>query len=126
MGLTYADLSLSNPKEPQLKDFETKALVDSGTLYLCIPQHVATQLKLEKLEDREVILADGQRKSFPYVGPILIQFENRSSFMGAMVFGDEVLLGAIPMEDMDVIIHPLKQKLIVNPENPNMTCGKAK
>jgi len=36
-----------------------------------------------------------------YVGPVEVKFENRSCFTGALVLGDEVLLGAIPREDMD-------------------------
>jgi hypothetical protein len=27
------------------------------------------------------------------------------------------------MEDMDVLVHPLKQKLMVNPESPNIAAG---
>jgi hypothetical protein len=30
----------------------------------------------------------------------------------------EPLLGAIPLEEMDVLIHPLRNELIVNPEHP--------
>ena len=30
----------------------------------------------------------------------------------------QVLLGSIPMEDLDVIIDPLKQELTVHPERP--------
>jgi hypothetical protein len=30
----------------------------------------------------------------------------------------EILLGAIPMEDMDVLIDPRQQKLVVNPKHP--------
>jgi hypothetical protein len=29
--------------------------------------------------------------------------------------GSEPLLGAIPMEDMDVLIHPKLQQLVINP-----------
>ncbi|WP_157098062.1 hypothetical protein [Niabella ginsenosidivorans] len=31
---------------------------------------------------------------------------------------NELLLGAIPMEDMDVLIHPQRRELVVNPEHP--------
>jgi len=48
--------------------------------------------------------------------PIRIDFENRFCFTGAMVLGDEPLLGAVPMEDLDVILHPATRKLVVNPE----------
>ncbi len=118
--MVYADILLSNPRYPELKPLAVKALVDSGAVTMCVPEHVALQLKLETSETREVTLADGSKKGTPYVGPLFVAFENRRSFCGAMVLGDEVLLGAIAMEDMDVLIHPRDQKLIVNPQSPNM------
>ncbi len=126
MGLVYANLTLSNPVIPELSVIEAKALVDSGALHLCIPKHLALQLRLETLEDREVTLADGSKQIIPYAGPIKVKFQNRSAFVGAMILGDEVLLGAIPMEDMDVIIHPATQSLRVNPDSPNIAMTKVK
>lgn len=120
MGLVYSSLSLSNPIMPDLKSIEVSSLVDTGALFLCIPEHIAIQLQLKELEKREVTIADGSKKLFSYVGPIKIQFENRNCFSGALVIGDSVLLGAIPMEDMDLIIQPALLKVIVNPANPNI------
>ena len=62
------------------------------------------------------------------VGPVELRFKNRQTTVRAMVLpGDaEVLLGAIPMEDMDVLIHPLRQELIVNPEHPYFAVTKLK
>jgi clan AA aspartic protease len=125
MGLVYAEITLKNPRDSSLRAMNVKALVDSGAHWLCIPEHVSNQLGLEALEKREVTLADGKKIMAPYVGPLQISFENRNSFTGAMVFGNEVLLGAIPMEDMDVLIAPLERKLVVNPNNPNFACGVA-
>ena len=123
MGLTYANIKLSNPKRPHLKEMEVKALVDIGAMFTCVPEHVAIQLELEKLENREVTTADGKKHIVPYVGPLKIEFDNRSCYAGALVIGNEVLLGAIQMEDMDLIVHPLKNKLMVNPESPNIPSG---
>ena len=127
MGLVHATINLSNPRLPNLSKIEVVALVDSGAFTLCIPEHVKIQLELQELEKREVIPTgvgtDGKKHLFPFVGPIQINFENRMTFTGALVLGDRVLLGAIPMEDLDVIIHPLKQKLMVNPESPNIATG---
>lgn len=125
MGLVYAEITLKNSRRDSLRPMLVTALVDSGAHWLCIPQHVANQLQLDTLEEREVTLADGKKIMAPYVGPLQIEFENRKSFTGAMVFGNEVLLGAIPMEDMDVLIAPLERKLIVNPNSPNFACGVA-
>jgi len=114
-----AALTLSNPRKPALKPVQVQALADTGALHLCIPEHLALQLELETLYQREVVTADGRKQLCPYVGPVEIQFENRGCFTGALVLGDEVLLGAVPMEDMDVLLSPAKQRVIVNPDNPN-------
>jgi len=126
MGLIYAEIQLSNPVQPELNPIKIDALVDSGALHLCIPKHLALQLKLTTLEDREVTLADGSRQLIPYAGPVKVNFSNRTAFVGVMIMGDEVLLGAIPMEDMDVVIHPATRSLMINPESPNIAMTKAK
>jgi len=126
MGLVYAEIKLSNPVEPLLNSIKINALVDSGALHLCIPKHLALQLKLTPLEEREVTLADGSRQLIPYAGPVKVNFSNRTAFVGVMILGDEVLLGAIPMEDLDVVIHPATRSIMVNPESPNIAMTKAK
>lgn len=126
MGLVNAKIILKNPKVKKLKPLEVDALVDSGAVHLCIPEHIQIQLKLEEIDKREVILADGERKLVPYVGPIEIKFRNRIGFAGALVMGDQILLGAIPMEDMDLVIIPKKRILDVNPDSPNVATSIAK
>ncbi len=111
MGLIRARISLANPKDPGLSPFETDALVDTGALHLCIPQHIAVQLQLQEIYKREVTTADGRRTLCPYVGPVQVTFANRGCFTGALVLGDEVLLGAVPMEDMDLVISPARRRL---------------
>lgn len=125
MGLVYANIELANPSDDGLEPIVVNALVDTGALWLIIPEHVAIQLKIKTLEDREVTLADGAKRLVPYAGPVKVRFKNRTGFTGALVMGNEVLLGAIPMEDMDLIVHPLKQVLMPNPENPNIPGGMA-
>jgi len=105
---------------------EVKALADTGALHLCIPEHVAIQLKVEELYKREVTVADGSKHLCPYVGPIEVKFENRGCFTGALVIGDEVVLGAVPMEDMDLVVSPAKQTVVVNPESPNIASSVVK
>jgi clan AA aspartic protease len=125
MGLVYGQIFLSNPKGQTLKAIEVQCLVDTGATYLCIPETIAIQLKSEEAEKREVMLADGSVKSVPYVGPLKISFENRSCYVGAMVMGEQTLLGTIPMEDMDLVVHPKLFKLSVNPAHLNIAGGYA-
>lgn len=119
MGLTYTKIKLSNPRLPELKAVEVSSLVDTGALMLCIPQSIAFQLELDELDRRPVTIANGTSHQVPYVGPIRVDFENRFCFVGALVIGDETLLGAVPMEDMDLVVHPATQRLMANPLHPN-------
>lgn len=102
------------------------SLVDTDALHLCIPEHMAIQLELEELYKREVVTADGKKHLVPYMEFLIVKFENRACFTGALVMGNEVLLGTVPMEDMDVLISPTKQTLMVNPESPNIAMSIAK
>jgi clan AA aspartic protease len=120
------NITISNPVNGNIKPFEVTCLVDSGATYFCVPEPVSIRLGLNELEKREVTLADGSSELVPYVGPVKLQFENRTCFVGALVLGDQCLLGAIPMEDMDLVIHPKFLKLSVNPASPNVASGLAK
>ena len=102
MGLVYSQITLSNPIKNDLLPVVIKCLVDTGATYLVLPHHVATQLQLSVLETREATTANGGPHIVPYAGPVKVSFENRNCFVGAIIMGDEVLLGTIPMEDMPV------------------------
>ncbi len=119
-------LLLKNPRLPHLDPSEVVALADSDALHLCIPEHIQIQLRLEAIDSKEVTLADGSKKLVPYVGPIELRFKNRVGFAGALVMGDQVLIGAIPMEDMDLIIIPKTRTLDVNPDSPNIASSIVK
>jgi clan AA aspartic protease len=131
MGLIYADIELINGEdialarkhyigEEEIKRIHLNILVDTGSYMLAINESIQEQLKLPVLEKKNTQLADGHIVSCDVVGPVELKFKNRRTICQAMVLpGDaEPLLGAIPMEDMDVLIHPLRQQLLVNPEHP--------
>ena len=53
MGLIHTEITLRNPRYPELLPMKVNALVDTGAVTLRIPEHVALQLKLDELEKRE-------------------------------------------------------------------------
>jgi len=126
MGLIQAMLTLANPKDKTIQPIEAEAMVDTGSVYLVIPEHVSVQLKLDEYTKKEVVLADGSHRAVSYVGPVEVRFKNRVALVGAIVMGQEVLLGAIPMEDMDLVLLPALRRADINPANPNLACGMAK
>lgn len=125
MGLVTTTVLLRNPRVPTLA-IQVGALADTGSLHLCIPQHICDYLGLQPIAEKEVTLADGSSHFVPYVGPVEIRFKSRVGFTGALVMGDEVLFGAIPMEDMDLVVIPKTREIDVNPRSPDIGTTIAK
>jgi clan AA aspartic protease len=126
MGLTLARLRLTNARRPDLAPAQVDALPETGALHLRIPEYIAIQLQLDQLENREITIADGSVRLVPYMGPLIVSFANRQCFTGAMVLGDEALLGSILMEDMDLVVLPRSRQVAVNPASPNIAVSIAK
>lgn len=137
MGYVYADIELTNESDlalnrhgylpdNEVKRITRKALVDSGAYDLILNQEVQDKLKLPVLGKRPVKLADESVIEVDVVGPVQVRFETRATTVRALVLPDteEVLLGAIPLEGLDVIIDPLRERLLINP--PETTNAKIK
>lgn len=131
MGLTFANLEVINAgdvvvarrnlmPESDIRRTEVRMLVDSGAYMLCLNEHLLAQLGLDIVDTMEGELADGSVVTMRVAGPVDLKFGNRQTSCRAVILpGDsQPLLGAIPMEDMDVLINPKKQELIINPANP--------
>ena len=125
MGLVPTTVKLFKARRPDVVA-DIRALVHTGAVHLRLPPAVAAALGLEQLELREVTLADGRREDVPYCGPVEERFGDRRCFTGAMVLGDEPQLGAIPMEDMDLVVLPGRQTVVVNPASPHIATSVAK
>jgi len=139
MGHVYADILLENCTDAILaqqgdiplesvRKMKVNAMVDSGAMSLTINDEIAKQLGLRVQEQMEVVLADGSFRKCDYVGPVNIRFANRSACCRALVLpgADEILLGVIPLEEMDVIIDPFSQQLTVHPDRPHRAQMKVK
>ena len=125
MGIVYAELRLSNMAKPELEEITASAIVDTAAIELIVPEHIAIQLQLSDLRPRAVILADGSRKLVRCVGPVKVEMQGRDCVTTAAVMGDKVLLGAVPMEQMDVVVSPRTLRVVPNPETPNFPGSRA-
>ncbi len=139
MGLVYADVELINAEDiglarrniiadEDVKRMNINILVDSGAYMMAVNDTIQEQLNLPFIEKRKAQMASGDVVEYDVVGPVMVKFANRTATCNAFVLpGDsEPLLGAIPMEEMDVLIHPQRQELIVNPDHPNYAQLKMK
>jgi hypothetical protein len=113
MGVVTGTILLRNARVPTMV-LQVGAIADTRTVHLCIPEKIRERLQLEPVAERELEHVDGTKKVVPYVGPVEIRFKNRVCFVGALVIGDKVLIGSIPMEDMDLIVVPRSRRLEVH------------
>jgi clan AA aspartic protease len=131
MGLVYAGIELINGwelesarrgllGEEEVKRIHVSILVDTGSYMLCINESIQEQLQLPVVDSKKAQTADNRIIDCPVVDQVQLRFQNRQWSGRAMVLPGEAepLLGAIPLEEMDVLIHPLRNELIVNPEHP--------
>jgi len=124
MGNVYAEITLLNDRE--LKNVEdgflpasavhtltTEALVDTGATRLVINEDLRQQLNLKIKSERPVTLADGTSYTCKMTEEVLIRWKDRESICRALVLPDakHILLGAIPLEDMDLMVDPVNQIL---------------
>jgi clan AA aspartic protease len=132
MGHVYAEIELTNEDdvalhrhgilpENQIKKITCRALVDSGAWDLVINEEIQKQLDLPVIERRAVEMADETVLIIDVVGPIEVRFENKRTIVDAVIMPGTsgVLLGAYPMEGLDVMIDPKGERLLVNPPWPN-------
>ena len=123
-----ADVRRHRMGEDEVRRMHVNILVDTGCVMLAINENIQEQLQLPIVEKRKVQLANGHIGEYDVVTSVEVRFKNRRTLCNAIVLpGDsEPLLGAIPLEDMDVVIHPARQELMVHPDHPYFAVMKMK
>lgn len=131
MGLVFADIEITNLKDKLLADdgylptgkirsMTVRMMADSGAIMMAINEDIQAQLGIPFSERLVVQLADGTPMELDVVGPLVARFGDRTSMLRALVLpgSAEPLFGAIPMEEMDLIVDPAKQTLGPHPSRP--------
>ncbi len=132
MGLVYATIELFNyadealcedgylPKE-KVRNLTVNARTDSGAIRLSINETIKKQLGLRVRQQLDVTLADGTKRKLDVVGPVRLRFKERECITDAFILpgDDEPLIGAVPMELMDLVVIPTENKLDYNPNHPD-------
>jgi len=132
MGLVYADIELVNFKDEllaeegyklpsEIRRTKTSILANSGAIRLTINEDLKNKLGLKQGIPLVVTLADGTNRTVESVSGIRVIYKERSCEVDAFVMpgNSEPLLGAVPMELMDLAILPYEGKLDYNPAHPN-------
>jgi hypothetical protein len=131
MGHIYAEIELINGGdlicakrhligEEEVRRTRVTMMADSGAYMMAINENIQAYLELPFQYKQPFHLADDRTVECDVVGPVEVRFANRRATCNAIVLpgGSEPLLGAIPMEEMDVLIHPSREELVINPAHP--------
>jgi hypothetical protein len=102
-----------------LRECETQGLVDTGALTLVVPQVIARELGLKIRGQQIARYANGYEESVNVSEPVLIECEGRETALPALIVGDEVLIGQVVLELLDLLPDCKNQRLIPNPEHPD-------
>ena len=125
MGTVYAEITIKNSadvvmawrgliREDEVRAITVTATVDTGAGTLVINEEQSRILGLLPYKEGTARLADGRRVVCQITHPVEINWKDRNTSCDAVVIpgAEKVLLGAIPLEAMDVMINPKKQELV--------------
>ena len=124
MGVFMEEITLENTidraladrgyiKDTEVRTLKVKAMPDTGAWTLVINEEIREKLGLAIEDEVRSTLADGSTAHYPRTAPVKIQWKDRNIALPAVVIADakKVLLGALPLEGMDLIVDPVHQTL---------------
>ena len=124
VGNVYAEITLKNNadlvrmRDESISDKDVRvltitALVDTGATTLVINEGICQKLGLSIIDTRTASLAGGAEAYIKITEPVQICWKNRLTTVHAWVLpgDDEALLGVIPLEDMDLVVDPVRREL---------------
>ena len=124
MGTFYEDITLVNITDrglaergyldnDKIRTLTVQAMPDTGAWTLVINEEVREKLGLTIKGETMSSFADGEPFSSPITEAVKIQWKDRYIELPAIVIANakDVLLGALPLEAMDLIVDPVHKKL---------------
>ena len=124
MGIVHAIITLRNVKdtfkaeeglikENEIRQTTVEAMVDTGAGTLVINEELRQQLGLEVKVERQATLANDAKEMVKIAGLVEVHWKDRMMACQPLVVSgsSEILLGAIPLEDMDLMVDPVRQVL---------------
>jgi len=125
METVYAELTLRNEwdvgqavngfiKPENIRTATVTAVVDIGSYSLMIDEQTAQKLGLGTTGEQRIRITNGERIVCPVTTPVEINWKDRQSVMRVIIVPglSQILLGLLPLEEMDIIVHPNKHELV--------------
>jgi clan AA aspartic protease len=98
----------------KVRSMTIKAVPDTGAWTLVINEATRAKLGLDINGSMGATLADGSSTSYNQTEAVDIQWKDRSTTQQALLLpnADDVLLGALPLEAMDLMVDPINERLV--------------
>ena len=98
-------------KAGEVRQLTVQSIVDTGAWTLVINEETREKLGLRYRGYGEASFADGEEGTYRMAGPLEIRWKNRNFTCDALVLpkAKDILLGAIPLEGMDLTINPKRE-----------------
>jgi hypothetical protein len=98
----------------EIRTLTVRAMPDTGAWTLGINEDTRQQLGLVIEETSESTLADGKTDTYSVTEGVKIQWKNHSTVLPAVVMphAKDILLGALPLEAMDLMVDPVREQLV--------------
>lgn len=110
----------------EIRGYEADALIDTGAVSSVVTSNVMNQLGVLAVGSRVAEYADGRNDVVDLTEPITFNIMGRTTTEGAMVLGDEVIIGQTILEVLDLLVDCNNRKLIPNPAHPDQPVVKIK
>lgn len=110
----------------EIRSYEADALIETGAVSSVVPPNVMHLLGLQSDGQRVAEYADGRNEVVDLTEPITFDIIGRETAEGAMVLGDEVIIGQTILEVLDMQVDCRNQVLIPNPAHPDQPIVKIK
>lgn len=104
----------------KIRQLEVEGIIDTGARMLVLPEDLVIRLGLEALEKRTVRYANGESDVKNVGSAVILEVMGRTTECRVLIEkpGAPVLVGQIPLEDLDLVVNMSEEKLTVNPESP--------
>ena len=123
MGQVHVRVVLTNHREAvmarlgqldasQVHRYETEALIDTGAVRSAIPAAVAERLGLFRLRKTEAKYADGRVEEVDMTEAVTVEILGRETEMAPMILGEQILLGVIVLEGLDLMVDCNRNRLV--------------
>ena len=123
--LVMTKITLRNPRGPDAQPIEVEAMADTGQSICAFPSTSLFNFAWNNTTRKKSPSPMGASGSPRTWDRSRFGLKTESDW-AALVMGDQVLLGAIPMEDMDLVVSPKDRRIDVNPASPNVACSTVK